>query len=246
MLNTLTMQARGNSLPSTVKLHMRMDERSGLYITDQVSRAQYNPSSVGAGGSLSFATANAVGITNNSDLLLTPALWNITLQTNKVCLLAACIKQLAGTGTRVAIGAAGETNVLTVSSIGANGLHGYFTNTDQTDGAQIAPIAGYAFSNTSSPFIHYALWDGVNTFTVKVIDLNGAVHNNGTNNLLRTTTATFTASSITLGQGARLTNGYYYGMTCWELDHVPRSIDYKLAGWGNSLINGYKGAIELV
>jgi hypothetical protein len=148
-------------------------------------------------------------------------------------------------GTRVAMGSASSTNVFTASCVGASGLHGYFCNAALTDGPQIAQTAGFGFSNNTSTFIHYALWDGVNTFTVKVIDTNGVVHNNGTNDLVRSTTATFTATSMTLGNEARLTNGHYFGITCWELQKVPRNLDLKLAQWAASLTSGNKGALDL-
>lgn len=236
------MQARSMDLPNSVKFHMRMDERSGLYVTDQVSSATYNPSTTGTNGEISYNVTNAATIINNEEGLATPILHTVTLNTTKVCLLAACIKQNGSSGTRVAIGTVGSGAVLTNSTSG--GLHGYFIN--GADGVGIDMTANYELYDNTNPLVHYVLWDGSTTLTVKVINLNGVVYNNGTNDLVRTNTGTWSANSVAPAQTSRLDGGHYYGITCWELDYLPNKLDLKLANWGNLMVAGHKGAIDLI
>lgn len=246
MIKTFAMQSRERSLPSNVKVHMRMDERSGLYVTNQVNGEKYIPSSVGTGGSLAFSVDNAVTIEGNTENIATPINWDVTLQTDKVCLLAAVVTNLTddGTGTRVALGTANTNNVLTNSTQG--GLHGFFRDPVSGEGAAISITGGYLFYDNTEAHVHYALWNGLTgDFTVKVLNLDGTVHNNGSVDLTRTTTGSFTVPTITLGNTSRLDNGHYYGMTCWELEHLPQNLDLKLALIGNRAVNGDKGAVDL-
>lgn len=254
MIDTFAMQARRRELPSSIKMHMRMDERSGLYVSNSVNGAQYDPSSVAVSnpalyttGSIAFGVTNAVTITNNDEQLPTLCDFDCTIDLSKIVILASCIKMNGTTGTRTAIGTAGETNTLTNSVYG--GLHGGLRNDMSTSGAFVNPLAGYELLDNTVPYVHYVMWNGVDTATLKVVNLSGAVYNNGTNNLLRTVTTAsygvFNVSTLTLGNMSRLNGGHYYGITCWQLEKTPQSLDLKLANWGNLLVAGHKGAIDL-
>lgn len=259
MIKTMAMQAREQKLPSSVLAHFQMNETSGLYVSNQVNGSQYTPSQVagvtpGNEGYLDFSESNAVGIRNNSDALSTPCNFDVTVRTDKVLILASCVRPMAewagsGTyGTRTAIGTVNESAVFTNSNF--NNMHGGFMDYDQTQGSWLEiPASGYEILDNSSPFVQMIMWNGVDTVTLRLLNLDGTLHNNGTNNMERTVglnIGQWTQDEIQLGNMSRLTNGYYYAMTLWQLDAVPNQLNLKLANWGNLVVSGHKGAIDLI